>query len=158
MSESSGMRTSPTNMVMGFFTVIVLWLLLSVAPGYLIAGEITLDNISQDEWFTNYLMATGGTIVLVYFLVVVWFSYGSKTEVLEKMNEATTKYRTLFMLSIILGVVGSLALIILFLGEGNDLSFIVIDSALLITSCALGFWLSTFLFSPKYVEYIPFGK
>lgn len=158
MSESGGLRKSPTNFIMSFFVLVVIWVLLNVIPGYLISGEVTLESISQDDWFSYFLLVTGATIFATFLVVAIWMSYGANPQILEKMREAATKYNTLFMVSIIIGVIGSVIMIILFLGEGNDVQFILLDSLLLILSNGLGFWLSTFRFSPEYVEFIPYGK
>jgi len=158
MSESSGLRKSPANFVMSLFTLIIIWVLLNVIPGYLISSEVTLENMSQDNWFSYFLIVTGVTTLAIFFIVSIWLSYGANSQILERIKEAETKYNVLFMVSVIIGVIGSIVMIILFLGEGNDIQFILLDSILLILSSGIGYWLSTFLFSPKYVEFIPYGK
>ncbi|GAB1444140.1 hypothetical protein MASR2M39_29860 [Ignavibacteriales bacterium] len=158
MASISTYRTSPTNYLVGIFLLVILWAILNLLPGYLLSDEVTLNNMTSDEWLGYFLAVSGITVFLVYFLIIAWFSYGVNPEVVQNLEKAKSRYSTLFMLSLVLGIIGSVVAILLFMGEGNEVIFIFVYSLLIVLTASIGFWLITFLFSPINVEYVPFGK
>jgi len=152
------MRNAPINFLITITIFSLIWIITGLLLSNSLSETVSLTELFPDEWRNYYLIITGSACGLCLIFVISWIIYGSNEKRVDALDKAKSVWRNLFILSIFVSIIAFGAMMILFSEEGIELIHFILLFFILFFQTTVLFWLTTFLFSPTNVEYIPLGK
>lgn len=152
------MKNAPMNYVATLALGGLLWAVFAIfMAGYLTEGP-SLATKAPEDLATELRAVFGVAALLGIALACYWYFYGSQPATATKLGEAKGKYTMLFLTLVSIAVALTGALWYLNKSEGMEPKWFAIYLGMNLMLTAMLYWLSTFLFSPRAVENIPFAK
>jgi hypothetical protein len=136
----------------------LLWVVLGILLGNYLGDTVSLQSMTTDQFLTLYRGTLGAVAVVAILQCLYWYYYGSRSNVSSRLPDARRLWVSSLCVQVIVAVIALVVLILQLHGEAlagtNYVTFFVV---LLLQTVAL-FWVSTLVFSPRAVEYIPWGR
>ncbi len=152
------MKNAPMNYLVTLALSGLLWAVFAIfLVGYFTEGP-SLALKSPEDLATELRAVFGVAALLGAALACYWYAYGSQPSTATKLSEAKGKYSQLFVMLVFLSVVLTAVLWYLNKNEGMEPKWFAIYFGVNFVLTALLYWLSTFLFSPRAVENVPYAK
>lgn len=151
------MNKSPLNYLLTAAIGALFWFFAAILPATYLTDVTLASKYPEDLAVELQLIFGIGTILSVAFSCY-WYFYGDREKVAGELAKAQTKWRTMLLLQFINAVILTLVVVFQNREEGiePDRYGIYFAINVLLTFCL--FWLTTFFFSPRTVQYIPLGK
>ncbi|MCF0051607.1 hypothetical protein LXM25_16180 [Dyadobacter sp. LJ53] len=152
------MNKSPINYVLTAVIGATLWVIFAIfLASYFSENPSLAEKYPEDLAVELRLIFGAGTLLSIIF-AGYWYYYGSQEKVAGQLPAAKTKWRTLFFMQVLIAVALAFAIVIRNRNEGIESQWFVIYFLVLSLLTFTLFWITTFLFSPRTVKFVPFGK
>ena len=135
-----------------FWAVFAIFLVATFTEGPSLATK------APEDLATELRAVFGIAALLGIAMACYWYMYGDQPTTATKLGEAKGKYSMLFLSLVSIAVTLTAVLWYLNKGEGMEPKWFAIYFGVNLMLTALLYWLSTFLFSPRAVQYLPYGK
>lgn len=152
------MRQAPLNSLITTVMAALLWVGTAIFAGQQLGDSVVLQVRTVGDFVQTYRLVMAGAAVVGLLLCLYWFAYGGRDTTSARLGEARRLWGMLLAVEVVVAVVALVAIVVLFSDEalsGGNLAEILV---LLLLQTAVLYWASTFLMSPRAVEYIPWGK
>jgi hypothetical protein len=151
------MRASPLNYLLTIGLAGGFWLLTSFGVGNWVADNANLMQMTIEEFVGTYRMLLTAAAVIGLVITFVWYRYGSNPKTEGKLPAARRFWDMLLLSALGVGVVLVVAMIVMFGNEQFSIvQYIAFVLALSLVTWLL-FWISSLLWSPSGVKYVPRG-
>ncbi|CAG5002183.1 hypothetical protein DYBT9275_02830 [Dyadobacter sp. CECT 9275] len=152
------MNKSPINYLLTAVAGAVLWVVFAILLASYFSENPSLAEKYPEDLASELRLIFGLGALLSVLFAGYWFYYGSQEKVAGELPAAKTTWRAMFFSQILIAVVLTFVIIFLNTDEGIESQWFGIYFAVLCVLTFVLFWVTTFLFSPRTVKYIPFGK
>ncbi|KQS33805.1 hypothetical protein [Dyadobacter sp. Leaf189] len=152
------MNKSPINYLLTAVTGALLWVIFSIFLASYFTENPSLAEKYPEELAAELRLVFGAGTLLSIIFAAYWYYYGSQEKVAGELSAAKTKWRTMFFAQVLIAVALAFAIVIRNRNEGIESQWFVIYFLVLSVLTFTLFWLTTFLFSPRTVKFVPFGK
>lgn len=152
------MKNAPINYLATLAFGGLLWAVFAIfMAGYLTEGPSLA--LKSPETLADQLRAVFGVAALLGAgLACYWYFYGSQPATATRLPEAAGKYTQLFITLVFLAVVLTAVVWYLNKDEGMEPKWFGIYFGINLALTAVLYWLTTFLFSPRAVQNVPYAK
>ena len=152
------MKNAPINYLATFVVGGLLWAVFAI----FMAGTFTEGPslaIKAPEDLADQLRAVFGIATLLGVgMACYWYFYGSQPTTATRLTEAKGKYTRLFLSLLVLAIILTAVLWYLNRAEGMEPKWFAIYFGVNLVLTAVLYWVTTFLFSPRAVENLPYAK
>ena len=152
------MKTAPMNYLATLVLGGLLWALFAI----FLIGTFTEGPslaVKAPEELADQLRAVFGVAALLGIaLACYWYSYGSQPTTATRLPEARDKYTQLFLTLVFVAIGATAVLWYLNRAEGMEPKWFAIYFGVNLVLTAVLYWLSTYFFSPRAVENVPYAK
>jgi hypothetical protein len=152
------MNKSPINYLLTAVIGAVLWAVMAIFLASYFSENPSLATKYPQDLATELRFVFGLGTLLSVGLACYWYYYGSQDKVAGESQVAKTKWRSLFFVQILIAVALTFVIVIQNRNEGIEPEWFIIYFGVLCLLTFVLFWVSTFLFSPRTVKFIPFGR
>jgi hypothetical protein len=152
------MNKSPVNYFLTAAVVAIFWVVFAVLMGPFLSESPNLAEKDPADLATLLQIIFGAGALLTIILASYWFYYGNQESTAGELKKAKGKWTILFIVELVVSVALTVTIIMLNIAEGIEASWFIIYFAINALLTFVLFWLTTFLMSPRSVQFIPFGK
>ena len=152
------MKSAPINYLATLVQGGLLWAVFAIFMAGTLTKGPTLATIAPEDLASELRAVFGVAALLGIALACYWYYYGEQPATATRLTEAKSKYTSLFLSLVFLAVSATAVLWYLNKTQGMEPKWFGIYFGINLVLTAVLFWLSTFLFSPRAVEYLPYGK
>ena len=152
------MNKSPINYLLTAVIGAILWVIFAIfLASYFSENPSLAAKYPEDLAAELRLIFGAGTLLSIIF-ACYWYYYGSQEKVAGELPAAKTKWRAMFFTQILISVILAFAIIMMNKNEGIESQWFIMYFGVLCVLTFILFWITTFLFSPRTVKFVPFGK
>ncbi len=152
------MNKSPLNYLLTAVIGAVLWIVFAFFMGSYLSENPSLAEKYPEALAEELRLIFGAGVLTSVAFACYWFYYGSQEKVAGELPEAANKWRILFFAQLLIATGLTVMIVVLNLEEGIENTWFLVYFGILVMLTCLLFWVTTYLFSPRTVSYIPFGK
>jgi len=152
------MNKSPVNYFLTAAIVAIFWVVFAVLMGPYLSESPNLAEKDPADLATLLQIIFGAGALITIILTSYWYYYGNKESTAGELKKAKGKWTIFFIIELVVSVALTLTIIMLNISEGIEASWFIIYFAINALLTFVLFWLTTFLMSPRSVQFIPFGK
>ena len=152
------MKSAPINYLATLVQGGLLWAVFAIFMAGTLTKGPTLATIAPEDLASELRAVFGVAALLGIALACYWYYYGEQPATATRLGEAKSKYTSLFLSLVFMAVSATAVLWYLNKTQGMEPKWFGIYFGINLVLTAVLFWLSTFLFSPRAVEYLPYGK
>ncbi|WP_210466847.1 hypothetical protein [Rufibacter roseolus] len=152
------MKTSPINYLATVVIGGVLWAVFGIFLAETFTEGPSLAIQSPEELADFLRTIFGIAAVFGIGLACYWYFYGTQPATATRLKEAKSKYTQFFLLLFTISIILTAILWYLNREEGIESKWFAIYFFVNLALTALLYWFVTFLFSPRAVENLPYGK
>ena len=152
------MRQAPLNYLVTIVLGCLLWVATALVAGQQMGDAVVLQAMTTTQFVQTYEGVVAGAAALGVLGALAWYAYGSRESVAGRLADARRTWTLLLTGEVVVAAVALLVLVFSFRAESLTAANFVEMLALLMLQTAVLFWGCTLLFSPRAVEYIPWGK
>lgn len=134
------------------WAVFAIFLIASLTEGPSLAIKAPEDLADQLR------MVFGLATIAGIAMACYWYFYGSQPDTATRLSEAKGKYTQFFLTLISIAIVLTAALWYFNKAEGMEPKWFATYFGINLLLTALLYWLTTYLFSPRAVENLPYAK
>ena len=152
------MKNAPMNYLATVALGGILWAVFAIFLISTFTEGPSLAIKSPEDLATQLRAVFGIAALLGIAMACYWYLYGNQPATATKLTEAKGKYTQLF-LSLVSIAIGLTAILwYLNKAEGMEPKWFAIYFGVNMVLTAVLYWLTTFLFSPRAVENLPYAK
>ena len=152
------MKNAPMNYLATVALGGILWAVFAIFLISTFTEGPSLAIKGPEDLATQLRTVFGIAALLGIALACYWYSYGSQAATATNLGKAKGKYTQLFLILVSIAVALTAVLWYLNKAEGMEPKWFAIYFAVNLVLTAVLYWLTSFLFSPRAVEYLPYGK
>jgi hypothetical protein len=152
------MNKSPVNYFLTTALVAIIWVVFAVFMGPYLSESPNLAEKDPADLASQLQLVFAGGAVLTIILTSYWYHYGNQESTAGELKKAKSKWTMLFIVELVASVALTVTIILLNMTEGIEASWFIIYFAINALLTFILFWLTTFILSPRSVQFIPFGK
>ncbi|MFA6165865.1 MAG: hypothetical protein WC700_04555 [Gemmatimonadaceae bacterium] len=152
------LRKAPMNYLAAAMIAAVLWLLSGLLLGNYLADNISLQDMTTDDFLLRYRITTGTASFVGCLMCCSWFASGAKPAAAADPVGYRKLWIGLMLGEVLLGALALIGLVVSMLPESLTLVNYLVILAGLVLGTALFFWLCTLAMSPRPVEAVVPGK
>ena len=152
------MRQAPLNYLITVALFGLIWVATAVFAGRQMGDAVVLQERTPAQFVATYQGVVAAAAALGLAGCLYWYFYGSRGSVAGRLAEARRTWVLLLVAQVVVAAAALVTLVLLFRAESLTAGNFAEMLALLVLQTALLFWACTLLFSPRAVEYIPWGK
>ena len=152
------MKSAPLNYLATLVIGGLLWAVFAIfLVGTLTEGP-SLATLAPEDLASQLRGVFGVGALLSVALACYWYFYGDQPATATRLAEARGKYTQLFLSSVFFAIILTAVLWYLDRNEGMEPKWFAIYFGINLVLTAILYWLTTFLFSPRAVENVPYAK
>ncbi len=152
------MRQAPLNYLVTIVLGCLLWVVTALFAGQQMGDAVVLQAMTTTQFVQTYEGVLAGAAVLGVLGCVAWYVYGSRGSAAGRLAEARRTWTLLLTAEVVVAAVALLVLVFSFRAESLTAANFAEMLVLLLLQTALLFWGCSLAFSPRAVEYIPWGR
>ena len=152
------MRQAPLNSLVTIVLGCLLWVATALFAGQQMGDAVVLQGMTTSQFVQTYEGVVAGAAALGVLGCLFWYVYGSRASVAGRLADARRTWTLLLTGEVVIAAVALLVLVFSFRAESLTAANFAEMLALLMLQTAVLFWGCSLLFSPRAVEYIPWGK
>jgi len=152
------MNKSPVNYFLTTALVAIIWVVFAVFMGPYLSESPNLAEKDPADLASQLQLVFAGGALLTIILTSYWYHYGNQESTAGELKKAKSKWTMLFIVELVASVALTVTIILLNMTEGIEASWFIIYFAINALLTFILFWLTTFILSPRSVQFIPFGK
>ena len=152
------MRQAPLNYLVTVVLGCLLWVGTALFAGQQMGDAVVLQAMTTTQFVQTYEGVLAGAAVLGVLGCVAWYVYGSREAAAGRLADARRTWTLLLTAEVVVAAVALLVLVFSFRAESLTAANFAEMLALLLVQTALLFWGCSLAFSPRAVEYIPWGR
>lgn len=152
------MRQAPLNYLLTIALGGLLWVATAVFAGQQMGDAVVLQERTPAQFVATYQAVVAVAAAIGLAVCLYWYFYGSRGSVAGRLDEARRTWVVLLVAEVVVAAAALVALVLLFRAESLTAGNFAEMLALLVLQTALLFWACSLVFSPRAVEYVPWGK
>ncbi len=152
------MRKAPMNYLITLAMAAVLWFLTAILLGNYLGDRIALETATTDTFVRIYRLILVVATLLGAGNCCYWYFYGSKESTGANIGGARRVWRFSLIAQIATAAAAVIALVLVFPNERLETVEYLLVFAAASVHAWIFFWLCSFFFSPRPVEFVPYGK
>ena len=152
------MNKSPVNYFLTTAVIAIFWVVFAILMGPFLTESPNLAEKDPADLATELQIIFAAGALLTIILACYWYYYGNQESTAGELRKAKGKWTILFIVELVVAVALTVTIIVLNISEGIEASWFIIYFAINALLTFILFWITTFLMSPRSVQYIPFGK
>ncbi len=151
-------RSAPYNYIAATTIVLLLWVINGILVGNYLSEEVALRAFTVERFVFLYRVVSGIIAAIGLVSCYYWFYYGGQEQTAAELDRASRIWGGLIlgMFAFAAGGVGAMAAI--FRTETFPIAQYAIFFAVMSVHTYAVFYICSLFFSPRTVEYVPFGK